>query len=221
MSLVPATPEAIKQAAEALVRGDIVAFPTETVYGLGANALDARAVAKVFAAKGRPSSKPLVVLVPDLAKAEDFADVNATARKLAQAFWPGPLTLVLPKRQDCSLAEPVNAGLGTIAVRAPDHRVAQALLAASGLPIVAPSANRSGQPSPKTAAQVEAELGDRPAMILDGGPSPFGRESTIVSLAGPVPTLLRQGALPREAIEDILRQRLSYPAGADASQRQP
>jgi len=220
MSLVPATPEAIKQAAEALVRGDIVAFPTETVYGLGANALDARAVAKVFAAKGRSSSKPLVVLVPDLAKAEDFANVNATARKLAQAFWPGPLTLVLPKRQDCPLAEGVNAGLNSIAVRAPDHDVAQMLLAAAGLPIVAPSANRSGKQSPKTAAQVEAELGDRPAMILDGGPSPLGRESTIVSLAGSAPTLLRQGALPREAIEDILGQRLSS-AGADASQRQP
>src|SRR5665809_132086 len=171
MPLVPATPEAIDQAAEALARGDIVAFPTETVYGLGANALDARAVARVFVAKGRSSTKPLAVLVPGLSKVEDFADVNAAARKLAEAFWPGPLTLVLPKRQDCPLAEAVSAGLNTIAVRAPDHAVAQALLAKSGLSIVAPSANRSGKVSPKTAAEVEAELGDRPAMILDGGPS--------------------------------------------------
>lgn len=210
MPLVPATPEAIDQAAEALARGDIVAFPTETVYGLGANALDARAVARVFVAKGRPSTKPLAVLVPGLSKVEDFADVNAAARKLAEAFWPGPLTLVLPKRQDCPLAEAVSAGLNTIAVRAPDHAVAQALLAKSRLPIVAPSANRSGKQSPKTAAQVEAELGDRPAMILDGGPSLLGRESTIVSLVGPAPTLLRQGALPCEAIENILGQKLAF-----------
>lgn len=207
MATVPATPETIEQAAEALIRGHIVAFPTDTVYGLGANALDAAAVARVFAAKGRPSAKPLAVLVPDLATVEHFADVNAAARKLAQAFWPGALTLVLPKRQDCPLAEPVSAGLDTIAFRSPDHDVAQKLLARSGLPIVAPSANRSGHPSPKTAAEVEADLGDHPAMILDGGPAPLGIESTIVSLAGP-PTLLRQGALPREAIEDILGQKL-------------
>jgi L-threonylcarbamoyladenylate synthase len=222
MPVVSATPEAVKQAAEALVRGEIVAFPTDTVYGLGANALDARAVARVFAAKGRPSGNPLVVLVPDLAAADDFAEVNAAARTLAQAFWPGPLTLVLPKRPDCPLAETVSAGLDTIAVRAPDHDVAQALLARSELPIVAPSANRSGRPSPKTAAQVAAELGDRPAMILDGGPSPLGRESTIVSLAGPAPTLLRQGALARQAIEDILRQRLAQAdARAGAAPGQP
>lgn len=209
MSLVQATPEAIELAAEALIRGDIVAFPTDTVYGLGANALDAQAVAKIYAAKGRPGANPLAVLVPDLATAEDFAVVNAAARKLADTFWPGPLTLVLPKRRDCPLADAVSAGLDTIGVRAPDHKVALALLAQSGLPIVAPSANRSGGPSPKNAAEVEAELGDRPAMILDGGPSPLGRESTIVSLAGPEPTLLRQGALPREAIEDVLGERLA------------
>jgi L-threonylcarbamoyladenylate synthase len=204
MPIVSATHEAIAQAAAALVRGEIVAFPTDTVYGLGANAFDARAVAKVFAAKERPGAKPLAVLVPDLATTEDFAETNEAARKLAQAFWPGPLTLVLPKRPDCPLAEPVSAGLDTVAVRAPDHEVAQALLARSGVPIVAASANLSGGPSPKTAAEVEAALGDRPAMILDGGPSPLGIESTIVSLAGSTPTLLRQGALPREAIETIL-----------------
>lgn len=214
MPIVAATNEAIREAAQALLRGEIVAFPTDTVYGLGANALDPRAVARIFDAKGRPGTNPLVVLVPDLAKAGDYTEVNTMARKLADTFWPGPLTLVLPKRRDCALAEPVSAGLKTIAVRAPGHRVAQALLAETGLPIVAPSANLSGRPSPKTAAAVEADLGDRPAMILDGGPSPLGVESTIVSLAEPVPTLLRQGALPREAIEKVLEQKLAV---ADAA----
>jgi L-threonylcarbamoyladenylate synthase len=214
MPVVPATEEAIGRAAAALARGEIVAFPTETVYGLGANALDARAVARVFAVKERPSAKPLAVLVPDLAKVENFAQVNEAARKLADAFWPGPLTLVLPRRQDCLFAELVSAGLDTIAFRAPDHDVAQMLLAKSGLPIVAPSANRSGRPSPKTAAEVQAELGDRPLMILDGGRSPLGVESTIVSLAGETPTLLRQGALPREAIEDVLGRKLGAATAA-------
>jgi L-threonylcarbamoyladenylate synthase len=223
MPIVPATPEAIEAAAEALRGGEIVAFPTDTVYGLGANALDAGAVAKVFAAKGRPSVNPLIVLVPDLDKAEELAEVGAAARMLADAFWPGALTLVLPRRRDCPVAAPVSAGLDTIGVRAPGHKVALALLARSGLPIVAPSANRSGQASPKTAAEVEAELGDRPVMILDAGPSPLGRESTIVSLAAPMPVLLRQGALPREALESILGRRLVERSEVHAvtAERQP
>jgi L-threonylcarbamoyladenylate synthase len=212
MPIVPATQQAIEEAAEALRGGAIVAFPTDTVYGLGANALDAGAVAKVFAAKGRSSANPLIVLVPDLDKAEAFAEVGPAARKLADAFWPGALTLVLPRRPDCPLAAPVSAGLDTIGLRAPDHKVTLALLARAGLPIVAPSANRSGQASPKTAAEVEAGLGDHAIMILDGGPAPLGRESTIVSLAAQTPLLLRQGALPREAIEDILGQRLAEPS---------
>lgn len=217
MPIVPATPEAIAAAAEALRGGEIIAFPTDTVYGLGANALDADAVAKVFAAKGRPSANPLIVLVPDLDKAGELAEVGAAARELAEAFWPGALTLVLPRRPDCPLAAPVSAGLDTIAVRAPDHKVALTLLARSELPIVAPSANRSGRPSPKTAAEVKAELGDRPVMILDGGPSPLGHESTIVSLVGRTPLLLRQGALPREAIEDVLGRRFAEPSEAKAA----
>ena len=223
MPIVAATPEAIEAAAEALRGGEIVAFPTDTVYGLGANALDTRAVAKVFAAKGRPGANPLIVLVPDLDKAGAFAEVGAAARKLADAFWPGALTLVLPRRLDCPLAAPVSAGLDTIAVRAPDHKVALALLARSGMPIVAPSANRSGRTSPKTAAEVEAELGDSPALILDGGPAPLGRESTIVSLVGRTPLLLRQGALPRESIEGVLSRRLAEPseAHAAASEQRP
>ncbi len=192
------------EAAQALARGDIVAFPTETVYGLGANALDAPAVAKVFAAKERPRFNPLIVHVPGLAEAEAYAVINETARKLAEAFWPGPLSLVLQKRPACAIADLVSAGLDTIALRAPAHPVARALLAAAKLPIAAPSANRSGRISPTTAAHVEAELGDRPAMILDGGPCPLGLESTVVGVVGLASALLRPGALPREAIEVVL-----------------
>ena len=204
MPVVPATQEAIRHAAEALARGDIVAFPTETVYGLGANALDARAVAKVFAAKERPRFNPLIVHVPGLAEAEKYAVVTDTARMLAQAFWPGPLSLVLKKRPAGGIVDLVSAGLETIALRAPAHPVAQALLAAAKLPIAAPSANRSGRISPTTAAHVEAELDDRPAMILDGGPCPLGIESTVVAVLGDAPALLRPGALAREAIELVL-----------------
>jgi L-threonylcarbamoyladenylate synthase len=204
MPVVPATQEAIRHAAEALARGDIVAFPTETVYGLGANALDARAVAKVFAAKERPRFNPLIVHVPGLGEAEKYAVVTEEARMLAQAFWPGPLSLVLKKRPAGGIVDLVSAGLETIALRAPGHPVAQALLAAVQLPIAAPSANRSGRISPTTAAHVEAELDDRPAMILDGGPCPLGIESTVVAVLGDAPALLRPGALAREAIELVL-----------------
>ena len=209
MATLPAMPEAIRQAARAVARGDIVAFPTETVYGLGANALDGTAIAKVFAAKERPRFNPLIVHVLGLAEAEAYALLDGTAQKLAEAFWPGPLSLVLNKRAGCRIADLVTAGLDTIALRAPAHKVARALLAEVKLPIAAPSANRSGRISPTTAAHVEAELGERPAMILDGGPCPLGLESTVVSLAGPAPTLLRSGALPREVIETLLGQRLA------------
>jgi L-threonylcarbamoyladenylate synthase len=204
MPIVPATPEAIDQAAEALRRGEIVAFPTETVYGLGANALDARAVAKIFAAKERPRFNPLIVHVPDLAAAERYAVMTGTARRLASAFWPGPLSLVLKKRPGCGIADLVSAGLDTLALRAPAHPVARALLAAAKLPIAAPSANRSGRVSPTTAEHVEAELGDLPTMILDGGPCPLGIESTVIGVIGDAAALLRPGAVPREAIELVL-----------------
>ena len=204
MPVVPATPEAIRQATHALAHGDIVAFPTETVDGLGANALDARAIAKVFAGKERPRFNPLIVHVPGLEAAERYAVMNDTAWRLAEAFWPGPLSLVLKKRPACGIADLVIAGLDTIALRAPAHPVAQALLEAAQLPIAAPSANRSGRVSPTTAAHVQAELGERPAMILDGGPCPLGIESTVVSVIEPEPGLLRPGALPREAIELVL-----------------
>jgi len=206
MPVVSATEETIAEAAQALARGDIVAFPTETVYGLGANARDAHAVAKVFAAKERPRFNPLIVHVPDVAAAEDYAVFEAKARKLAKAFWPGPLSLVLPKRAGSDIADLVTAGLDTIALRAPKHMIAQKLLAAAKLPIAAPSANRSGRVSPTMASHVAAELNDIPAMILDGGPCPHGLESTVVGVAGGAPILLRLGAVPRDAIEAILGQ---------------
>jgi len=214
MPVVPATEDAIHQAAQALAEGRLVAFPTETVYGLGADARNAQAVAAVFAAKERPRFNPLIVHVPDLEAAARYARLDPRARKLAETFWPGPLSLVLPKRADGGIADLVTAGLETIALRAPNHPVAQALLAAVDLPIAAPSANRSGRVSPTAAAHVEAELGDLPAMILDGGPCPLGIESTVVSLAGPEPLLLRLGATPREAIEEALGHSLSLPNDA-------
>jgi L-threonylcarbamoyladenylate synthase len=220
MPIVPATHGAIRRAAAALARGEIVAFPTETVYGLGANALDARAVARVFAAKERPRFNPLIVHVPGIAEAEEYGLLNATARRLAEAFWPGPLSLVLKRRSTCGIADLVSAGLDTIALRAPAHPVAQALLAAAKLPIAAPSANRSGRVSPTTAAHVEAELGNLPAVILDGGPCRLGIESTVVSVVGDAPALLRPGALASEAIETVLGAPLAA-AKADESVSSP
>ena len=211
MPIVAATKESISRAAEALARGEIVAFPTETVYGLGANALDATAIAKVFAAKERPRFNPLIVHVLGLEQAETHAAVNDTARKLIRAFWPGPLSLVLPRKKGCAIADLVSAGLDTIALRAPNHPVARALLEAVKLPIAAPSANRSGRISPTTAAHVEAELGRVPAMILDGGPCALGLESTVIGVDGDNVTLLRLGALPREKIETMLGRKLARP----------
>ena len=211
MPIVAATKVSIARAAEALARGEIVAFPTETVYGLGANALDASAVAKVFAAKDRPRFNPLIVHLLGLEEAESYAAVNGTARKLISAFWPGPLSLVLPRKRGCAVADLVSAGLDTIALRAPRHPVARALLEVAKLPIAAPSANRSGRISPTTAAHVEAELGRLPVMILDGGPCSLGLESTVLGIDGADVTLLRLGALPREEIETMLGGKLARP----------
>ena len=204
MPVRPATEEAIAAAAQALAEGDLVAFPTETVYGLGANALDGHAVARVFAVKERPRFNPLIVHVANFEAAESYGVFDATARKLAEAFWPGPLSLVLPLRPGCGIADLVTAGLGTIALRVPHHAAAQALLAEAKLPLAAPSANRSGRISPTSASHVEAELGDTPAMILDGGPCKHGLESTVVGIVGGEPILLRLGSSPREAIEAVL-----------------
>ena len=204
MPLLPATEASIGRAAEALATGGLVAFPTETVYGLGADARDADAVAKIFAAKDRPQFNPLIVHVPDLATAESLAALGDEARTLAAAFWPGPLTIVAPRRPACGIADLVTAGLGTIALRVPGHPVARTLLERARLPIAAPSANRSGRISPTEAAHVVADLGDIPDVIVDGGPCERGLESTVVSVVGDTPMLLRLGAVPRSEIEAVL-----------------
>ncbi len=209
MPIVAATKESIDRAAEALAKGEIVAFPTETVYGLGANALNAAAVAKVFAAKDRPRFNPLIVHVLGEEEAETCAVVNDTARRLMRAFWPGPLSLVLLRKSGCAIADLVSAGLDTIALRAPSNRIARALLEAAKLPIAAPSANRSGRVSPTTAAHVETELGPLPAMILDGGRCTLGLESTVLGVDGDEVSLLRLGALPRQEIETVLGRKLA------------
>jgi L-threonylcarbamoyladenylate synthase len=198
----------IAQAAEILAAGGLVAFPTETVYGLGADATNGRAVARLYAAKGRPAFNPLIAHIADLPAAKRLARFDAAAERLAAAFWPGPLTLVLPKAAGCPVAELATSGLNTIAVRAPDHPVARALLDAFGKPIVAPSANRSGHVSPTIAEHVAADLTGRIDLIIDGGPTTVGVESTIVACLDE-PVLLRPGGLPRAVIEEVLGKKLS------------
>ena len=185
----------IKHAATLLKAGKLVAFPTETVYGLGGNALSDDAVAGIYAAKGRPQFNPLIVHVRSLEDANHYVHFNENALKLAHHFWPGPLTLVLPRRKNCTLSLLVSAGMDTVAVRMPAHPLAQALLHEAGIPIAAPSANRSGRISPTEAAHVQEELGARVAMILDGGPCHVGIESTVVDMTGDVPIVLRPGAV--------------------------
>ena len=195
----------IDQAARLLTRGEVVAVPTETVYGLAANAADAGAVARIYAAKGRPDFNPLIVHVPDIAAAERLVKLSDGARRLAVAFWPGPLTLVLPKREDAPVAPAVTAGLPTLAVRCPAHPAMQALLKASGLVLAAPSANRSGRISPSEADHVAADLGTRIPLILDGGPARRGIESTIVAIDGDGGwRLLRPGPIAPNAIAALI-----------------
>ncbi len=201
--VVKADAAAIAAAVQILKSGGLVAFPTETVYGLGADATDGRAVARLYEAKGRPAFNPLIAHVADGEAARALARFDADAARLAESFWPGPLTLVLPKAAGCAVAELATAGLDSIAVRVPDHDVAQKILALFGKPIVAPSANRSGHVSPTKAAHVLADLGGRIDLIVDGGATPVGVESTIVACLG-APVLLRPGGVPRRAIERAL-----------------
>lgn len=202
--IAPANAEWIAEAGHLIRSGALVAFPTETVYGLGADATNGEAVARVFDAKGRPAFNPLIVHVLDLEAAEAIGLFSPTACGLAQAFWPGPLTLVVPRRNEAGVSDLVSAGLPTIALRAPDHPVACALLSAAQRPIAAPSANRSGHVSATRAGHVAADLGDKAAVILDGGPTTRGLELTVLSLAGETPVLLRPGAIPAEAIEKVV-----------------
>jgi len=218
--LMIANAEAIAEAARTLAAGGLVAFPTETVYGLGADARNGEAVARLYAAKGRPAFNPLIAHVASLDAAHRLAHFDAAADALAAAFWPGPLTLVLPKRADCGAADLALAGLDSVAVRIPAHPVAQALLAAFNGPVVAPSANRSGHVSPTSAAHVLADLRGRIDLIVDDGASPVGVESTIVSCLGE-PTLLRPGGLARGDIERVLGHPLAAAISADEAPLAP
>ncbi|WP_242678866.1 L-threonylcarbamoyladenylate synthase [Rhodobacter calidifons] len=201
--LLPPDDAGIARAAELLAGGELVAFPTETVYGLGGDARSDLAVAGIFAAKGRPSFNPLIVHLPDLAAAERIAQVGDRARRLAMAFWPGPLTLVLPLREGAGISPLVTAGLPTVAIRVPAHPLAQRLLRAFGGPVAAPSANPSGRVSPSRADHVLEGLSGRIAAVLDGGPCAVGLESTIVQ-TDPAAVLLRPGGVPVEALETAL-----------------
>lgn len=197
-------PDALDAAARVLARGGVVAVPTETVYGLAANATDGEAVARIYEAKGRPRFNPLIVHVDSLEMAGRLVDLGETGRALARAFWPGPLTLVVPMREDAGVASLVTAGLDTLAVRWPDSPALTGLIARLGHPLAAPSANRSGAVSPTTAAHVRDGLGGRIDVILDGGPCRIGVESTIISVVDPGrPVLLRPGGTPRADIEAV------------------
>ena len=194
----------IAEAARLLRDGGLVAFPTETVYGLGADATNAAAIAKVYAAKGRPSFNPLIAHVADAGAAMREGAFSAAARKLAERFWPGPLTLVLPVAEATRICDLARAGLRTVGLRVPAHAIAHALLAAVGRPIAAPSANRSGHVSPVSAEHVLDDLADKIDLVLDGGPANVGIESTIIACLDDRPGLLRPGGIAREAIEEVL-----------------
>jgi L-threonylcarbamoyladenylate synthase len=209
-----ANQDAIRDAASIIQRGGLVGMPTETVYGLGADATNGEAVARIFQAKGRPQFNPLIVHVADIAAVEALAVLSPAAQALALAQWPGPLTLVLRAQPGSLIADLTTAGLATIAIRVPAHPIAQALLRACARPIAAPSANRSGHVSATTAAHVADDLGDAVDLILDDGSSPHGLESTILDLSREAPILLRAGALPRAHLEAALGRPLIDPAQA-------
>jgi len=213
----PATDTAIADAARILREGRLVAFPTETVYGLGGDATDDKAVARIFAAKGRPRFNPLIVHVADLDAAETLVEFTPAARALALAFWPGALTLVLPRRADARLSLLVSAGLDTVAVRVPSNSIARRLLRAVQQPIAAPSANASGTVSPTRAEHVRESLGDRVDLILDGGPTAHGIESTVIGFEDGQAVMLRPGAIAREAIEAIVGPLHAPSAGVHGS----
>lgn len=206
--IVPANAEWIAEAGQMIRAGALVAFPTETVYGLGADATNGEAVARVFEAKGRPVFNPLIVHVLGLEQALIVGAFTPAARRLADVFWPGPLTLVLPRAETSEISQLVSAGLATVALRAPAHPVARALLGEAHRPLAAPSANRSGHVSATHAEHVAADIGGKAALILDSGPTALGLESTVVSLIQKEPVLLRPGAVTAEAIEEIIGERL-------------
>ena len=214
------SPAELAEAARLLREGELVAFPTETVYGLGGDATNDRAVARIFEAKGRPRFNPLIVHVPDLSAARTLVVADARALRVAERFWPGPLSLVLPRAPQCPISLLASAGLDTLAIRVPAHPLALALLRETGRPLAAPSANRSGRVSPTMADHVMAELDGRIAAVLDGGPCQVGIESTVLDLSGAAPTLLRPGGVAREDLEALLGQ-VGVSSSAGAAPRSP
>lgn len=216
MTIEKADDHGLAKAGNVLRAGGLVAFPTETVYGLGADATQGEAVAAIFAAKGRPRFNPLIVHVPDVQAVERYAVMTPLAKKLAAAFWPGPLTLVLKRREDSGLSELVSAGLDTVAIRVPGHPVAAALLAAAQVPVAAPSANRSGRVSPTRAEHVAADLGDAIGLVLDGGACTVGLESTILDCTGETVRLLRPGAIASERIAEVIGGPVERTVGSSA-----
>lgn len=200
--LLPADENGVARGAALIREGKLVGFPTETVYGLGADALNARAVLDIFAAKGRPADNPLIVHIADMREMEPLCHVSDMARKLADTFWPGPLTMILPKKE--KVPDAVTAGLDSVAIRMPGHPAARALIAKSGCPIAAPSGNRSGRPSPTLAAHMLEDMNGIIPLILDGGPCAVGVESTVVSLTGDVATVLRPGGITPQMIAAVL-----------------
>lgn len=213
----------IGEAARALRAGKLVAFPTETVYGLGGDATNDRAVAAIFAAKGRPSFNPLIVHVSNISAAGQHAELSAMAQVVARKFWPGPLTLVLPRRRDCKISLLATAGLDSVALRVPAHNIAQTLLMMAGVPLAAPSANPSGRLSPTEADHVLADLGDKVEFVIDGGPCAIGVESTVLSLLDDKPRILRPGAVTAEQIAEILQIPVDTETGSEdaAAPRSP
>ncbi|MEX2617874.1 MAG: L-threonylcarbamoyladenylate synthase [Alphaproteobacteria bacterium] len=219
--VLPLTPENIAEAARALKAGELVAFPSETVYGLGADATNDRAVAAIFAAKGRPRFNPLIVHVPDAEAARHIAALPPVAERLAARFWPGALSLVAPRRAASGLSLLVSAGLDTVAIRVPAHEGARSLLRVAGIPVAAPSANVSGRISSTTAQHVVAELGDHVAIILDGGPCAIGLESTVLDTTGTPPALLRGGGVTAEDVESFLGLTLMLAGSEDNAPKSP
>lgn len=207
--VLKASDENIRRAGAALRAGRLVVFPTETVYGLGGDATNAVAVASIFAAKGRPIFNPLISHVPDVQSAAEFGVFDDQAMALAEAFWPGPLTLIVPRAKNAAVAQLTTAGLETIAIRVPAHPIARALLKEAGLPLAAPSANVSGRISPTRADHVTDLKGDNVEMILDGGACEIGLESTILYCAAGNPRLLRPGGISRDKLETILKQKIA------------
>jgi L-threonylcarbamoyladenylate synthase len=215
------TEETTEEAAALLRAGALVSFPTETVYGLGANALDDAAVARIYAAKDRPSFNPLIVHVPDIETARRYARFSDLAERVAAALWPGPLSLVLPRTEDCPLSKLVSAGLDTVAIRVPASASARRLLLAAGVPVAAPSANKSGQLSPTEARHVADGFGDEVALVLDGGACAVGLESTVLDLSTETPTLLRAGGVTHEALEELIEAPVAVAGVDDTAPKSP